>query len=1484
MATRLLCAVAAMMTAGVALAPTAGAQTPASDDASLRSLSITSPLRQTRMFPLFDAEVLRYDVAVPSGETEVTVKAATNHPEASVVLESTRTGRCCIEELDYNDNTGVHTLELRTDGFTYMTVKVTAEDGSTTREYRVFVDAALSDALGWRVYNDVPMDRLVDDSRLPSHYVAGVWADDSRVFVTGRRHDPFDQKLFAFNAADSSRQTDDEFVIGGDAGIWSDGTTLWSMDSDGSLRKYNLSDGSEDASLRADVSPSGYYGTRDVDEPRGIWSDGSTLWVVDRDNTKVFAFGLPGPNCANSNNYCRQSSKDFDLHADNDAPWGITAGSSTLRGNVDTWWVTDTRDRKIYAYNRSDDSSNGTRNSALDIDLSQLDIINYQQFYYGLAATDTIMYVAEYITGRVYSFSMPGVSGPVALALVSSDATLRSLSLTDISPDVATSFDSRQTEYYGSVAHDVTSTTVTATVNDSLASYEVKYGATDVIASNRVVPLAEYGDHIIKVVVTAQDGTIETYRVTVTRPEPSADATLSGLELLYVPFTFQSGTYSYTPDAVANSVAQTTVTATPNSEHAKLVVIQHNGNEVGRNDKGKQVEAVVALDAQEVDDPVVNTITVEVTAEDDSQQTYTVTVTRERALSDNAELNDLVLMYDAETVQLVPMFDALTYSYRAEVLYGVTSLVVKYELRDTNAKNVTVRIGGAEASNLDNPGMVQDTTTSVDLSDGENTLTVEVTAEDGIANKAYEVIIDRAVASNDATLASLSLDPGTLDRDFYRQLFSIDATVGHDDATTKLSIVRSDGDKATVVVKHGGAVERHDDQDDTVTGGTPLTALTADPLNPDALNYTIPLAAPVGTQASETVVTIEVTAEDGTFKVYEVEITRPVEPDSDVVTLRTLTLTNPKNLVEVGLNPPFTSGTTTSHFVAGDAVTRRVGNDVTQVVVVAEPTDGDAQSVQLLVDGVELLVDLTNSEEKKEALADGVTVDLAEPGVAKVLSIKVTAEVGNVTETYIVTITRDFPPPRGVTTLDSLVLRDLAQSRVTLDPLFATEVTSYATSVDHGVTKLEVIAGATDTSGSTVAVTVGGTVGNGGTITDGTPPDEGGFVPLDVVGENVIRVVVTAENGTDTETYTVTVTRRDAPADNVATLNSLTVDGEDIGFMPDTYSYTVHVLNGVDSTTVRAVATSANASVTASPGSLSDLGPAAVSLESDLVEGDNEITVVVTAENGIDTDKKTYTVTVNRAAPNSQPPVNSNPGTYNPGTYNPGTYNPGTYNPGGGSSNTGSSTVGESSGDASDSDSESDDVTPLDDADDAGTDIEAAINALHRLGVFTGTLCQSNRLCPNDPMQRWIAAVWLVRLIDGDDPAAVTESRFEDVNASSMWEDSVWYAPHVERLADLEVTVGCTQDPLRFCPDVNLTRAQVASWVARAFDLESAESQGFADAVGSVHEANINAVVAAGVMSGCSTDPKNFCLDDTVTKGEMARYVYAARNVSLGLS
>ena len=43
---------------------------------------------------------------------------------------------------------------------------------------------------------------------------------------------------------------------------------------------------------------------------------------------------------------------------------------------------------------------------------------------------------------------------------------------------------------------------------------------------------------------------------------------------------------------------------------------------------------------------------------------------------------------------------------------------------------------------------------------GVNTLTVEVTAENGTDTHEYEVTITRSEASNVATLESLSLDPG----------------------------------------------------------------------------------------------------------------------------------------------------------------------------------------------------------------------------------------------------------------------------------------------------------------------------------------------------------------------------------------------------------------------------------------------------------------------------------------------------------------------------------------------------------------------------------------------------------------------------------------------------------------------------------------------------------------------------------------------------
>ena len=745
----------------------------------------------------------------------------------------------------------------------------------------------------------------------------------------------------------------------------------------------------------------------------------------------------------------------------------------------------------------------------------------------------------------------------------------------------------------------------------------------------------------------------------------------------------------------------------------------------------------------------------------------------------------------------------------------------------------------------------------LELDVGVNTLTVAVTAENGNVTQDYVVSITRAAASNVATLESLSIDPGELNETFQSSSALYTASVLHDEDETVVEYVKTD-DTATVAVKVGGTVG----QDDVVTGGT---AAGAD--------------GSVDLVVGSNTVTVEVTAQDGQTKnLYVITVTRPEEPDSTDATLGTLTLTNPKNSLGVDLDTAFDP--------VDDYYEAAVGNDVAQVVVVARPADPDAQSVELKLGGT--------SKGAKADLATGVTVDLGDPGVANVLTIEVTAEDGNSEETYTVVVTRDSRPLRTDTTLYNLVLRDVTQTPVELTPEFVEggqNETEFTASVAHGITKLEVIASPTDGDGAEVtAITVGGTVADGA-VTGGTEADVGGFVPLDTVGgDNVIHIVVTAEDPATTGIHTVTVTREAAPADDVATLDSLTLDGIAIDFDSDTLAYTASVANSLDSTTVRAVATSANASVTASLGSTASTSNTWwVELSIGMAVGQNAISVEVTAEDGQTT--KVYTVTVTRARPPS-----SNPGG---GSNSGGNSNTGGNSNSGGNSNTGgtSTPVGGSSPGSSNTESASPDdgsettetdsggddadtVTPLEDIDDADADHRADINELYGLGKFAGTLCGTNRLCPDNAMARWIAAVWLVRLIDGDDPDPVTETRFADINASDMWEESMWFAPHVERLADLGVTGGCTEDPLNFCPDVMLRRAQAATWLARAFDLPAASSQGFVDAVGSAHEDTINRVVAAGVMEGCSTDPKNFCLDDSVTRGEMASFVNKARKVA----
>jgi hypothetical protein len=133
--------------------------------------------------------------------------------------------------------------------------------------------------------------------------------------------------------------------------------------------------------------------------------------------------------------------------------------------------------------------------------------------------------------------------------------------------------------------------------------------------------------------------------------------------------------------------------------------------------------------------------------------------------------------------------------------------------------------------------------------------------------------------------------------------------------------------------------------------------------------------------------------------------------------------------------------------------------------------------------------------------------------------------------------------------------------------------------------------------------------------------------------------------------------------------------------------------------------------------------------------------------------------------------------------------------------------------------------------------------------------------------------------LPGQDIAAAAElppgGSFADDN------DSVHEAS-IEAIAAAGVTVGCNPPANdRYCPGRTVTRAEMASFLARALNLGEASVEPFADTSGSVHEASINAIAAAGITTGCNPPSNdNYCPGRQITRGEMASMLARAFNLT----
>lgn len=165
--------------------------------------------------------------------------------------------------------------------------------------------------------------------------------------------------------------------------------------------------------------------------------------------------------------------------------------------------------------------------------------------------------------------------------------------------------------------------------------------------------------------------------------------------------------------------------------------------------------------------------------------------------------------------------------------------------------------------------------------------------------------------------------------------------------------------------------------------------------------------------------------------------------------------------------------------------------------------------------------------------------------------------------------------------------------------------------------------------------------------------------------------------------------------------------------------------------------------------------------------------------------------------------------------------------------------------------------------DDDGNIHEGNIEAIHAAGVTQG--CSPTQYCPTPPLTREQMAAFLDRSLTLPTTA---QDHFSD-DDSSPFEDSI------NRVAAAGISLGCA--PGRFCPGVAVTRAEMASFLARALALSASPTDHFTDDDGSPFEADIDSLATAGVTLGC--DASRYCPQGAVTRAEMASFV--ARSLGL---
>lgn len=804
------------------------------------------------------------------------------------------------------------------------------------------------------------------------------------------------------------------------------------------------------------------------------------------------------------------------------------------------------------------------------------------------------------------------------------------------------------------VYDNVSSIVLTPTATNATASITVDGGSVSSGSPSSPVSIS-LGENPIDVVVTSEDASETlTYTITVTQEEePSSDATLTSFEYSHAGQPSFVSVDAFSPStttgyalSVANTVTSVTVSVASAEidTEIRLYVNGEEQTEAGMSQGSFTADASLLVDA--------NDVSIEVYAPDLwNKEIYTLTVTRAR--STVTTIGSLSFSGDASV--FTPSVEPGTSAYSIEI--GATNGSPQLTVITTNdGADVTLKVNGGSSfgpTSTNKPEFVFDLT----LVDHENTITVEVTAEDGIQEQDY--IIDAYLISDEAGVATASLDPSlSFVFDTGVSLYMMNAT----SETYSVIISATTVDTEASLSIDGGETSSKGTLDQTLSLVVGMNRFNLTCTAEDGVT-TEYYSLHIDREASDSVLLNSITTSAGSLSfaddVYSLSVDASVSslkvlaiPEIEASTLTVNEMFSPavsvdeSNLGDIpDISLDFHTNTIILRVTAEDGLsfldyTIRVYREsnlssLSQIISTSSsitPSLTDSVfsytlPIPATVDEVVLTLKVTDTGYGTLVFTNstGSLIELSANGEdefvtpviplqigIEIVKFTITAEDGATQSEYTVNIDR--------TPSTNADLKSLTVTGGSLSPAFSGSVTTYSVLVDPEFTTAVVAAECDFRSPAVVAF--GDSTGNSVSVGVDVPP-----------GGVTYQLHVTAEDTSVTKSYTITINRLRSSNSRLGDVSfevPYNAQSFDFTFDPETTQYSIQVGYNVDELTFL-IEKDHKFSFVAGRSSLDPDGLRQTSLTQTwaLSLGSQTINLLVTAENG---EEQTYSFVVNRNA------------------------------------------------------------------------------------------------------------------------------------------------------------------------------------------------------------------------------------------------------------